>query len=95
MFKIYCVLTGALIVFFGFTAYRQSRHALHPAIILSPLFLFMNAVWPILLSRSGDLTAFLSEAALEKTALLYLITLAFFYYGYFDRRKYRRRSNVY
>ena len=87
MFEIYCVLTGALIVFFGFTAYRQSRDALHPAIVLSPLFLFMNAVWPILLSRDGGLTVFLSEEALEKTALLYLITLTFFYCGLIHRAR--------
>ena len=81
MFEFYCLLTGALIILFSFTAYRRTRDALHPAIVLSPLFLFMNSAWPMILNRSGGLTVVLSEEALEKTSLLYLITLVFFYFG--------------
>ena len=87
MFTWYTVATGVVVLAFALNAYARSRDALHPAVVMSPLFLYMYCVWPLALNRHGNLYQYFSPGQLEYVSLLYLLTVSSLYLGLVHKPK--------
>lgn len=81
MYPTLLLLTGLVIAFGAFYAYRRTRDAFHPAIIVAPPLGFVYVVWPLLLNREGDLTWLIGTEGLVYVAALYLGAVFAFYVG--------------
>lgn len=81
MFTWYTVATGVIVLLCALRAYTSSRDALHPAVLMSPLFVYMYCAWPLILNRNGDLLNFFSPSQLESVSLLYLLSITALFLG--------------
>ena len=81
MFEILCLSIAAVIVSGGLWALVHSRDTLHPAVIISPLFLWMYALWPLVLNAQGGLEMHMRREQLEYVAWLYLAGCTAFMIG--------------
>ena len=68
-------------------AYIGTRDALHPSVLMSPLFLYMYCVWPLILNRNGELYQYFSPGQLDSVAVLYLLAIGSLYVGLLPRRR--------
>ena len=77
-------------------ALSQSRDPLHPAVVITPLFAWMYAVWPTVLNLNGELEKLLRPEHLTYTAMLYLCGTSAFMLGmvYQPNKIYRQARNV-
>ena len=94
MFTWYTVATGVVILGFALNAYNRTRDALHPAIVMSPLFLYMYCLWPLALNRHGSLYQYFSPGQLEYVSLLYLLAITSLYLGLVHRPKSRDSTGL-
>lgn len=81
MFNWYLVAIGVLVGAVAVGAYSRTRDAFHPAVLTSPLFIYMYCVWPLVLNRDGSLYQFFSPSQLEYVGLLYFLSIACLYLG--------------
>lgn len=81
MFTWYTVATGVVVGLLALRAYGGTRDALHPAVLMTPLFLYMYCAWPLILNRDGGLYRYFSPGQLEHVALLYLLSISGLYLG--------------
>lgn len=86
MFVWYTAATGVLILVFTIRAYISTRDALHPSVLMTPLFLYMYSIWPLILNRNGELYQYFSPAQLQGIALLYFLSIGALYVGLLPRR---------
>lgn len=87
MFTFYTAATGVVVFFLALRAYGNTRDALHPAVIMSPLFIYMYCAWPLLLNRNGDLLQYFSPNDLQFVSLLYLFSITALYLGLVSGRR--------
>lgn len=92
MFTWYTATTGVVIVFLALRAYGSTRDALHPALLMSPLFIYMYCAWPLILNRNGELHQYFSPSQLEFVALLYLLSITALYLGLVSGKRGRGTS---
>jgi len=81
MFFWYTLATGVAVGLLTLNAYGRTRDALHPAVLMSPLFIYMYCAWPLILNREGNLYGYFSPSQLEYVALLYFLSISALYVG--------------
>lgn len=77
----YTAATGVVILLLALRSYAGTRDALHPAVLMSPLFVYMYCTWPLTLNRDGDLYQYFSPDQLQYVSLLYLLSISALYLG--------------
>lgn len=58
-----------------------TKDGLHPALLTSPLFIYMYSAWPLILNREGAFYQYFSPDQLEYVSLLYLLSITALYVG--------------
>lgn len=81
MFAWYTLATGVAVGLLALAAYGRTRDALHPAVLMSPMFIYMYCAWPLILNREGSLYQYFSPGQLEYVALLYFLSITGLYIG--------------
>ena len=81
MFTWYTASVGVVIVLVALRSYAIRQDALHPTVLMAPLFLYMYCAWPLILNRHGGLYQFFSPGGLEYVSLVYLVSVSSLYLG--------------
>lgn len=89
MFTWYTLATGVTVGLLALSAYGRTRDALHPAVLMSPLFIYMYSAWPLILNREGDLYQYFSPGQLEYVALVYFLSITGLYVGLLSGNKHK------
>jgi len=81
MFEFICLVTGAIILGGMLLAYVRSGDALHPAVIVGPLFIYFYCVWPLILNRDAQLHDLFSPDDLVYTSSVFCLAIACLFLG--------------
>jgi hypothetical protein len=81
MFEFICLLTGAIIAGGMLWVYSKSGDALHPAVVIGPLFIYFYCVWPLILNRDGQLEQVFPQEDLIYTSMVFCLSIASLYLG--------------
>jgi hypothetical protein len=85
MFELTCITIGALAAAAGTRAYLVAQDPLHPAVFVSPLFVYFYCIWPLVLNRDGALEALLHRGYLEHAGAIFLLSILAMYVGMLQR----------
>jgi hypothetical protein len=81
VFELICLLISALAAGAGVRAFAVARDPLHPAVFVTPLFVYFYGIWPLVLNRDGQLEALLHRSYLEQAGIVFLASIAAMYAG--------------
>ena len=94
MLTLIWIATGLVITAGSIFIYAKYKDAIHPGIILAPLFIYQFSVSPILMNLNDGLFLYHREETYIYSSSIYLVTIVAFYLGLGTRGKTQSLENL-